>query len=45
MVALALWLVPAVLAGFLASRWLNRFLDAARLSMLALARPRWGACC
>ena len=31
-----LWLAPVVLVGFLVSRWLNRFLDARRLRLVAL---------
>jgi uncharacterized membrane protein YfcA len=34
--ALALWMVPAVLGGYAASRFVNRFLTAGRLRMLAL---------
>jgi hypothetical protein len=35
MLVLALWMVPAVVAGFAASRYVNRFLNAARLKALA----------
>ncbi|MFB0835804.1 sulfite exporter TauE/SafE family protein [Arthrobacter halodurans] len=36
-------LSPAVLAGFFASRWLNRFLDAARLRLVGLLAAAAGA--
>jgi uncharacterized protein len=37
------WLSPAVLAGFGLSRWISRFLDAARLRLLALSASAGGA--
>jgi uncharacterized membrane protein YfcA len=37
------WLSPAVLAGFGLSRWISRFLDAARLRLVALAASAGGA--
>ncbi|MFD1214916.1 TSUP family transporter, partial [Arthrobacter sp. GCM10027362] len=37
------WLSPAVVAGFGLSRWISRFLDAARLRLLALAASAAGA--
>lgn len=40
---LALWMVPAVLGGYLASRFVNRFLNAARLRMLALGASALGS--
>lgn len=40
---LALWMVPAVLGGYLASRFVNRFLNAARLRMLALGASAMGS--
>lgn len=40
---LALWMVPAVLAGYLASRFVNRFLNAARLRLLALGASALGS--
>lgn len=40
---LALWMVPAVLAGYVASRYLNRLLDPVRLRLLALAASVLGA--
>lgn len=43
MLMLALWMVPAVLAGYAASRFVNRFLNAARLKMLALGASALGS--
>ena len=40
---LALWMVPAVLGGYLASRFVNRFLNAARLKLLALGASALGS--
>lgn len=40
---LALWLVPAVLGGYAASRFVNRFLNTARLRMLALGSSALGS--
>ncbi|MFE4227041.1 sulfite exporter TauE/SafE family protein [Arthrobacter sp. NPDC056886] len=40
---LALWLVPAVLGGYVASRFVNRFLNTARLRMLALGSSALGS--
>ncbi len=40
---LALWMVPVVLAGYVASRYLNRFLDQARLRLVALTVSALGA--
>lgn len=40
---LALWMVPAVLGGYLASRFVNRFLNAARLRLLALGASALGS--
>ncbi|NKX56809.1 sulfite exporter TauE/SafE family protein [Arthrobacter mobilis] len=37
------WLSPAVVAGFGLSRWISRYLDAARLRRLALAASTGGA--
>lgn len=41
--ALALWMLPAVLGGYAASRLVNRFLNTARLRMLALAASGLGS--
>lgn len=38
-----LWLAPVVIGGFALSRWLNRFLDAGRLRLVALAASAGGA--
>ncbi|WP_323960091.1 sulfite exporter TauE/SafE family protein [Arthrobacter sp. JZ12] len=38
-----LWLAPVVLLGFGISRWLNRFLDAGRLRLVALLAAGGGA--
>lgn len=40
---LAVWLVPAVLGGYVASRFVNRFLNTARLRMLALGSSALGS--
>ncbi|EMY33453.1 hypothetical protein D477_014842 [Arthrobacter crystallopoietes BAB-32] len=40
---LAAWLVPAAVAGYAVSRFLNRFLDAKRLRLLALSASGLGA--
>jgi hypothetical protein len=40
---LALWMVPAVLGGYLASRFMNRFLNAARLRVLAMGASGLGS--
>ena len=40
---LALWMVPAVLGGYVASRFVNRFLNTARLRMLALGASALGS--
>lgn len=40
---LVLWMVPVVLAGYVASRHLNRFLDQARLRRVALTVSALGA--
>ena len=40
---LALWLVPAVLGGYVASGFVNRFLNTARLRMLALGSSALGS--
>lgn len=40
---LAAWMVPAVLAGYLLSRFVNRFLDHRRLRLTALAASALGA--
>jgi uncharacterized membrane protein YfcA len=40
---LALWMVPVVLAGYVASRYLNRFLDRGRLRLVALTVSGVGA--
>lgn len=40
---LALWMVPAVLAGYIASRYANRYLTAGRLKALALAASALGS--
>lgn len=37
------WLAPVVLVGFVLSRWLNRFLDARRLRLVALIASAGGA--
>ncbi|MGM0928199.1 MAG: sulfite exporter TauE/SafE family protein [Actinomycetota bacterium] len=42
-VAAFLWLAPVVLVGFVLSRWLNRFLDARRLRLVALIASTGGA--
>ncbi|MGO4190191.1 sulfite exporter TauE/SafE family protein [Arthrobacter sp. YAF17] len=39
----ALWMVPAVVGGYVASRFVNRFLDSARLKMLALGASALGS--
>jgi uncharacterized membrane protein YfcA len=43
MLVLALWMVPAVVAGYAASRFVNRFLNAARLRSLALGASALGS--
>lgn len=43
MLTLALWMVPAVVAGYAASRFVNRFLNAARLKLLALGASALGS--
>lgn len=42
-ILLSLWMVPVVLAGYVASRHLNRFLDQARLRRVALTVSALGA--
>lgn len=39
----ALWMIPAVLAGYVLSRYVNRFLDGGRLRIAALAVSGLGA--
>ncbi|ACL38036.1 protein of unknown function DUF81 [Pseudarthrobacter chlorophenolicus A6] len=43
MLVLALWMVPAVLAGYAVSRYVNRFLSRARLRKLALGASALGS--
>ncbi len=43
MLALALWMVPAAVGGYVASRFVNRFLNAARLKALALGASALGS--
>jgi len=43
MLTLALWMVPAVVAGYAASRYINRFLNPARLRVLALGASALGS--
>ena len=43
MLVLALWMVPAVVAGYAASRYVNRFLSPARLKKLAFAASALGS--
>ena len=43
MLSLALWMVPAAVAGYAASRFVNRFLNAARLRALALGASALGS--
>ena len=43
MLALALWMVPAAVAGYVASRYVNRFLNAGRLKALALGASALGS--
>lgn len=43
MLTLALWMVPAAVAGYAASRFINRFLNAARLRALALGASALGS--
>lgn len=43
MLSLALWMVPAAVAGYAASRVVNRFLNAARLRALALGASALGS--
>ncbi|UZX01212.1 sulfite exporter TauE/SafE family protein [Arthrobacter sp. CDRTa11] len=43
MLMLALWMVPAVVAGYAASRWVNRFLNPPRLKLLALGASALGS--
>lgn len=43
MLALAAWMVPAVVAGYAASRYVNRFLNPARLKALACGASALGS--
>jgi uncharacterized membrane protein YfcA len=43
MLVLALWMVPAAVAGFAASRYVNRFLTRARLKALAFGASALGS--
>ena len=43
MLSLALWMVPAAVGGYAASRFVNRFLNAARLKALALGASALGS--
>ncbi|MBT2515543.1 sulfite exporter TauE/SafE family protein [Arthrobacter sp. ISL-30] len=43
MLVLALWMVPAVVAGYAASRYVNRFLNPRRLRVLALGASALGS--
>lgn len=43
MLTLALWMVPAAVAGYAASRYVNRFLNPARLKALALGASALGS--
>jgi uncharacterized membrane protein YfcA len=43
MLVLALWMVPAVVAGYAASRYVNRFLNPRRLKALALGASALGS--
>ncbi|WP_285249520.1 sulfite exporter TauE/SafE family protein [Pseudarthrobacter sp. fls2-241-R2A-168] len=43
MLGLALWMVPAVVAGYVASRYVNRFLTPARLKGLAFGASALGS--
>jgi uncharacterized membrane protein YfcA len=43
MLLLALWMVPAAVCGYAASRFVNRFLNAARLKALALGASALGS--
>ena len=43
MLVLALWMVPAVVAGYAASRYVNRFLSQARLKALAFGASALGS--
>jgi uncharacterized membrane protein YfcA len=43
MLTLALWMVPAVVGGYAASRFVNRFLNAARLKALAVSASALGS--
>ncbi len=43
MLVLALWMVPAVVAGYTASRYVNRFLNPRRLKALALGASALGS--
>ena len=43
MLTLALWMVPAAVGGYAASRFVNRFLNAARLRALALGASALGS--
>jgi uncharacterized protein len=43
MLALALWMVPAVVGGYAASRYVNRFLTPARLKALAFGASALGS--
>jgi uncharacterized membrane protein YfcA len=43
MLVLALWMVPAVIAGYAASRYVNRFLNPRRLRALALGASALGS--
>ncbi len=43
MLVLALWMVPAVVAGYAASRYVNRFLNPRRLRALALGASALGS--
>ncbi len=41
--ALTIWMVPAALAGYIVSRYTNRFLNRRRLRFIALAASGFGA--
>jgi hypothetical protein len=41
--ALTIWMVPAALAGYIVSRYTNRFLNRRRLRLIALTASGFGA--
>jgi hypothetical protein len=43
MLILAVWMVPAAVAGYVASRYVNRFLTAGRLKAVALGASALGS--